>query len=390
MPALISPQLQLLANDVRSWSMAELRPLGRQADRDHEPPATATKAFDTAPFGGNPISGVIELDAARGIPDGRYLTATTVIENGAYGDILFVIAAPGGGIGGKVVELIGTAEQIERWTGGLTRGEFRFSGFALTEPGTGSDAASLRTSARRDGDRWILNGTKMFCTGGAVSDFIVVFATIDRSQGHRGIRAFVVEKDTPGFTVAKPNEDKLGCRALLTSELVFDNVAVPLDQCLGQPDDQPKSFSTALSTLNTTRHQVASMSCGIAQAVLDELTPLLSEMRASFSPHRWSRIQTDLIAMNAAIDRGRLLSRRAAWRIDMGRPFHREAAMAKAYGPPIAERVCLRAIELLGPDGWSEELPFEKWYRDVKILDIWEGTGQIQRRTVSRSLFSVG
>ena len=194
--------------------------------------------------------------------------------------------------------------------------------------------------------------------GGRRYDFIVVFATIDRSQGHRGIRAFVVEKDTPGFTVAKPNQDKLGCRALLTSELVFDNVAVPLDQCLGQPDDQPKSFSTALSTLNTTRHQVASMSCGIAQAVLDELTPLLSEMRASFSPHRWSRIQADLIAMNAAIDRGRLLSRRAAWRIDMGRPFHREAAMAKAYGPPIAERVCLSRHRTVGARRVDEELPF--------------------------------
>lgn len=388
MPTFISPQLQLLADDVREWSLAELRPLGRQADRDHEPPPTASKAFDTAPFGGNPIAGLIELNPARGIPEGPYLAATTVIENGAYGDMLFVIAAPGGGIGGKVVELIGTGEQVERWTGGLTRGEFSFSGFGLTEPGAGSDAASLRTSARRDGDRWILNGTKMFCTGGALSDFIVVFATIDRSQGHRGIRAFVVEKDTLGFTVAKPNEDKLGCRALLTSELVFDNVAVPLDHCLGRPEDQPKSFATALSALNTTRHQVASMSCGIAQAAVDELTPLLAEMRLSFSPHRWSRIQADITAMNAAIDRGRLLSRRAAWLIDQGKPFHREAAMAKAYAPPIAERITLRAIELLGADGWSEELPFEKWYRDVKILDIWEGTGQIQRRTVSRSLFS--
>lgn len=387
MPTFISPQLQTLAEDVRSWSMAELRPLGRQADRDHAPPATASKAFDTAPFGGNPISGVIEVDAVRGIHEGRYLTATTVIESGAYGDMLFVIAAPGGGIGGKVVELIGTTEQVERWTGGLTRGDFRFSGFALTEPATGSDAAALRTSARQDGDQWIINGTKMFCTGGAVSDFVVVFATIDPSQGHRGIRAFVVEKDAVGFAVAKPNEDKLGCRALLTSELVFDNVAVPLDHCLGQPEDQSKSFATALSTLNTTRHQVASMSCGIAQAVLDELNSLLPEMRLSFAPHRWSRIQDDLTAMNAAINRGRLLSRRAAWLLDQGRPFHREAAMAKAYAPPVAERVCLRAIELLGPDGWSEEHSFEKWYRDVKILDIWEGTGQIQRRTVGRSLF---
>jgi acyl-CoA dehydrogenase len=388
MASLISPQLARLADEVRDWSVAELRPLARQADSDHAPPPEASKAFETAPFGGSPASGMVELDPERGIPEGRYQAATVVTENGSYGDMLFMMAAPGGGIGGKVVELIGTPEQIDRWTGGLARGEFRFSGFALTEPGAGSDAASLRTTARRDGDHWVLDGTKMFCTGGAVSDFVVVFATMDRELGHRGIRAFVVEKGSPGFTVAKPNEDKLGCRAMLTSELVFDGVRVPDENCLGVPADQPRSFGTALSALNTTRHQVASMACGIAQAVLDEATPLLLDRRASFSGARWHRVESELAAMGAAVERGRLLARRAAWHIDRGESFVREAAMAKAYAPPVAERICLRAIELLGSDGWSRDLPFEKWYRDVKILDIWEGTGQIQRRTVSRSLFS--
>jgi acyl-CoA dehydrogenase len=384
----ISPQLQILANDVREWSMAELRPLGRQADREHTPPPAAVKSFENAPFSGSPLSGIVEVDPQRGISEGRYLVATTVIESGCYGDVLFVIASPGGGIGGRVVELIGTSEQIDRWTGGLVRGDFHFSGFALTEHGAGSDAASLRTSARLEGDRWIINGTKMFCTGGAVSDFIVVFATVDPSQRHRGIRAFVVEKDAVGFSVSKANESKLGCRSLLTSELVFDDVSVPLDHCLGRPEDQIRSFATALSTLNSTRHQVASMACGIGQAVLDELTPRLNEMRLSFAPRRWSRIQSDVRAMNAALERGRLLARRAAWRIDHGLSFDREAAMAKAYIPPIVERITLRAIEFLGPEGWSEELPFEKWHRDIKILDIWEGTGNIQRRTVARSLMA--
>jgi acyl-CoA dehydrogenase len=387
MTSLISPQLQTLADDVRDWALAELRPVARQSDRDHVPSPEATKAFETAPFGGSPASGWVELDPARKIPEGRYQAATVVMENGVYGDILFMTASPGGGIGGKVVELIGTPEQVDRWTGGLSRGEFRFSGFGLTEPGAGSDAASLRTSAKLDGDHWVLDGTKMFCSGGAISDFVVVFATHDPQLGHRGIRAFVVEKGTPGFSVAKPNEAKLGCRAMLTSELVFEGVRVPLDHCLGAPDEQPRSFGTALSALNTTRHQVASMACGLAQAVLDELSPLLTERRAGYSTARWQRIESDLQAMNAAVDRGRMLARRAAWRIDRGLSFGREAAMAKAYAPPIAERICLRAVELLGPDGWSEELPFEKWYRDVKILDIWEGTGQIQRRSISRSLF---
>ena len=388
MTSLISPQLHELAEDVRDWAVAELRPMARHSDSEHLPAPEATKAFGNAPFTGSPISGLLEPDPRYAIADGRYLASTVVTENGVYGDILFVAAGPGGGIGGKVVELIGTDEQIEKWTRGLDRGDYGYSGFGLTEPSAGSDAAALRTTARRDGDNWVIDGTKMFCSGGSVADFVVVFATIDPTVGHRGIRAFVIEKGSPGFTVAKSNEDKLGCRALLTSELVFEEVVVPDTQCLGTEQMRPKSFGTALSALNTTRHQVASMACGIAQATLDELTPLLAQRRAGFTRARALRVENDLAAMNAAVSRARLLARRAAWKIDRGESFQREAAMAKAYAPPIAERVCLRAVELLGPDGWSEELPFEKWYRDVKILDIWEGTGQIQRRTVSRALFS--
>ena len=387
MTSMISPELQRLADEVRDWSVRELRPLARRSDAQHAPMDEAYAAFANAPFTGSPLSGQIVIDPARGVPEGRYQAGTVVIENGVYGDMLFMSAAPGGGIGGKVVELIGTPEQVDRWTGGLARGEFRYSGFGLTEPGVGSDAASLRTTARLEGDQWIIDGTKMFCSGGAISDFIIVFATIDRSLGHRGIRAFVVESDRAGYTVAKPNEDKLGCRAMFTSELVFDSVAVPLDHCLGIPEQQPRSFGTALSALNTTRHQVASMACGIAAAALDELRPLVQKNSSFMTTARQERIAADLAAMEAAIDRGRLMARRAAWRIDNGLSFDRESAMAKAYSPPLAERVCLRALQMLGSDGISPELPFEKWYRDVKILDIWEGTGQIQRRSVGRSLF---
>ena len=388
MTSMLSPQLAQLDADVRRWSVAHLRPLARQADRSHEPPPGAVRAFDAAPFRGNPSAGAVEIDPARGVPEGRYVTATVVTECGVYGDMLFAAANPGGGIGGKAVEVVGTPAQVDKWTGGLARGEYRYSGFGLTEPGAGSDAASLRTTARRDGDQWVINGAKMFCSGGALSDYVVVFATIDRDLGYKGIRAFIVERGTPGFTIAKPNEDKLGCRAMLTSELVFDQVVVPLDHCIGSPEDQPKAFGMVLGALNTTRQQVAGMACGIAQAALDEAAPLLQAGRSGFSTARQARIDSDLAAMNAAVDRGRLLAYRAAWNIDNDLPFGREASIAKAYAPPIAERVCLRVIELLGSDGWSEELLFEKWYRDVKILDIWEGTGQIHRRAISRSLFA--
>jgi alkylation response protein AidB-like acyl-CoA dehydrogenase len=348
-------------------------------------PAALWKAFEDAPFGGDPVAGRLELDPSRGVPEGNYTAGTALAEAAAYGDMVWIMMTHG--IGAKVVSLVGTPDQIEKWSGGMARGQYKFSAFGLTEPGSGSDAAALRTSAKRDGDTWVINGSKMFCTGGALADWIVVFATIDPSLGHKGIRAFIVERGTPGFSVGKENEHKLGVRALCTSELVFDNVVVPLENCLGSSDTQANAFHTALNTLNTTRQQVASMAVGIAQAALDEGTMLLSSERASFSQPRWTRIQDELVAMGRALQCARLMARRAAWRIDHGLPYGREASMAKAFAPPLAEKVILRVLQMLGPDGWSEEHLIEKWYRDVKIMDIWEGPGQIHRRAVARHLF---
>jgi acyl-CoA dehydrogenase len=381
-----SPQLARLADDVQEWSVSTLRPYAREADRTHEVPKPVWKAFDDAPFSGNALAGQIEIDDARGVPESNYLAGTTIVERAAYGDMMWIMMSQG--IGGKVVSLVGNPDQIEKWKGGLDRGEYHHSAFALTEPGSGSDAAALRTSARRDGETWVLNGTKMFCTLGAIADWIVVFATIDRSLGYKGIRAFIVERGTPGFTIGKPNEHKLGVRALCTSELVFDNAVVPLDHCLGSPETQADAFRTALNTLNTTRQQVASMSVGIAQAAIDEGRQLLSSRRDGFTARRWDRIEEELDAMTRALNHGRLLARRAAWHIDTGLPYAREASIAKAFAPPLAEKVILRVIEMLGPDGWSEEHLVEKWYRDVKIMDIWEGTGQVHRQTISRHLFA--
>lgn len=380
----LSPQLAGLVEEVRDWSVTQLRPFAREADRTHEIPALLWKAFDNAPFGGDVFAGRIELDASRNVPEGLYMQSTSVAEAAAYGDMTWAMISKG--IGTKAVSVIGTPEQIDKWTGGVDRGEYRFSGFGLTEPGSGSDAAGLRTTARREGDSWVLNGTKMFITGGALSDWVVVFATIDRSLGHRGIRGFVVERGTPGFTVGKANEEKLGIRALCTSELVFRDVVVPDENLLGTPETQPNSFRNVLMTLNTTRQQVAAMSVGIASAALDEGHRLLAERRLEFAPHRWSRIQDDFDAMRRALHGARLMARRAAWHIDTGRSFGREASTAKAYAPPLAEKVIRRVLNLLGPDGWSEEYLIEKWHRDVKIMDLWEGTGQIHRQIVARQL----
>lgn len=389
MTPILAPDTVRLAAEVREWAVANLRPIARRADRHHAVARKDLAVMDSAPFVGDPVAGTLVPPAptARSMrTDGRYVVSTTVVENGAYGDMLFVAIPRSGGIGFKVVELLGTPEQRERWLSSEAQQRLGNSGFGLTEPGSGSDAAGLSTTAVRDGDSWVINGSKMFCSLGAIAGFVVVFATIDKSMGSRGIRAFVVEKGTPGFEVVKPNERKLGIRAMLTSQLAFDNVVVPLENCLGTEESGPTSFRTALATLNTTRHQVASMAVGVAQASLDGAIEVLKSRRDGYTPARWSKIEHQAKEMNAALEQGRLLARRAAWLLDSGLPHGVYASKAKAWNSPLAERVCAKVLNLLGPDGYSEEFLFEKWYRDVKIIDIWEGTGQIHRRIISEDL----
>jgi acyl-CoA dehydrogenase len=384
----LAPETRELARVVREWSVAELRPLARGADREHRVPDEARAALRRAPFTGDTSSGQFELVNSSGDPalrDGRYVTATTVMEQGMYGDAMFLPVTETG-IGGKVVDLIGTPEQLDRWRSDAAIKKFGVTGFALTEPGTGSDAAGIRTSAVREGGQWRLNGSKIFCSNAAAAGYVVVFATVDPAQRGRGIRAFVVERGTPGFEIVKENESKLGLRAQLTTAFSLDNAVIPLENCLGKPEDGSATFRTALATLNTTRHQVASMAVGIAQASLDEARELLGPRRSGFTSPRWSRIEAELDSYDAQLNQARLLARRAAWLLDQGRPYATEASIAKALAPPLAERVCARMIALLGSDGYSDEFLFEKRYRDIKIMDIWEGTGQIHRQIIGQRL----
>jgi acyl-CoA dehydrogenase len=388
----LAPETRRLAENIRQWSIDELRPLARQADIDHRVPELARKALASAPFTGDmpsfrfePIDKLDDPD----LYDDRYVTATTALEYGMYGDALFLPVIQST-IGGKVIDLLGTDEQRERWRSDVAIKEYGPTGFALTEPSTGSDAAAIATTAKRTDTGWILNGSKIFCSHGAVAGYVVVFATVDRALGSRGIRAFVVERDTPGFEVVKENESKLGMRAMLTTAFALDNVELPFENCLGREEDGPTSFRNGLATLNTTRHQVASMAIGIAQASLDQATPMLVGPDSGYSARRQAAIEVELDKFNAQLQHARLLCRRAAWLLDQGLPFAVEASTAKAVAPPLAERITARTLTLMGADGYSEELLFEKRYRDVKILDIWEGTGQIHRKIISGQLLKAG
>jgi acyl-CoA dehydrogenase len=386
----LSPELQRYGTELRAWGREEARPLARQADTAHALPDNWDKVLDTCPV--PLIHPGHEPDIFSGFSDGLGICGLTYYESLSYGDI-WLFDALNGGIGHFVVDAIGTPDQVERWyrpiieQGGKT-------GFGMSEPGVGSDTSRIETSAKRDGDMWIINGTKMYCSLGADAEYIVVFATTDKAQGRNAIKAFVVEKGTPGMHIVRRNEDKLGLRCWVTSQIAFDDCIVPAENMLGcsangdAPD--PRSLAAGLSRLNFNRPNVSAIGIGLARASLELATAMLQEQRAGFAPHRWAVIENELEQMNFMLTRSRLLNLRAKWMEDVQVNNRVEASMAKAYAPPTSERIIRRCMQLLGPDGTSTELLLEKWYRDVKILDIFEGTGQIMRVLIGRALMGSG
>jgi alkylation response protein AidB-like acyl-CoA dehydrogenase len=391
----LDDRVDRLRQDLRDWAVHEVRPLAREADRTHAPPRGADKVLENCPIQVSPLAMAADAKPSDRVPrggtDGTHVVALTLMEEVTYGDIWPMNLQPGAGLAHKVIPLLGTPEQVDRWVGGLQRGRYRSSAFALTEPHFGSDPSQVATTAIRDGEEWVLNGTKMFCSGGAYADFIIVFASIDKSLGRDGIRAFIVERETPGFQIIKANERKLGLRSQDTATVAFYDARIPVDHCLGHTDtgrtaDGHRGLWGALETLTFSRPFMAAAAVGIAQASADYAAAWLQERRCEFDAHRWARITDEVATLNASLDQARFLIRRVGWLRDQGKSPRMEGSMAKAFAPPIAECVCLRALQLMGPEGASEEHLVEKWYRDVKIFDIFEGSGQIQRLAIARQL----
>lgn len=383
----LSTRLTEYSTALKEWGASVAWGYARQTDTEHALPDDADKILDSAPV----ALGRQELahDVLPDFPDGPGPRAAVWYESCAYSD-MWVSEALNRGVGHFVVNALGTPEQKARWwdpiiaTGGRT-------GFGLSEPGTGSDTRSLATTATRDGDSWVIKGSKMFCSLGAVADYIVVFARVAGDNSKSGIKAFVVERGHPGLEVVKANEDKLGLRCWTTSQLAFDDVVVPQENLLGWHGSGTEvsaigGLGAGLAGLNDNRPNVSAQSIGVASAALDVTRSLLREQRAGFAPHRWSVIEDELERMAWSLSRCRQLNITAQWLKDNGISNRTQASTAKAYGPPNADRVIRRCMQLLGPEGTSTELLLEKWYRDVKILDIFEGTGQIMRMLVSRSL----
>jgi len=266
---------------------------------------------------------------------------------------------------------------------------------AITEPGFGSDSSAVTTTATRDGDHWVINGTKIFCTAGEMAaekseGFVVVWATVDKSAGRAGIKPFVVEHNTPGMTVVRV-ENKLGIRASDTAAIVFDNCRIPFDSILGSAEVRREGgFKDVMATFDATRPIVAAMAIGVGRAALDFVRDFLKKenvpIRYGISPRRLTAVERDFMEMEVQLEAARLLTWRAAWMLDMGKRNNLEASMAKAKAGLAVTLITQKAVELLGPLGYSRKILVEKWMRDAKINDIFEGTQQINMIIVARRI----
>jgi acyl-CoA dehydrogenase len=302
----------------------------------------------------------------------------------SWGDIALLLSVPRQGLGNAAISSVATPEQLERL------GNDVWAAMAITEPSFGSDSAAVTTTAVLDGDEYVINGEKIFVTAGSRATHIVVWATLDKSLGRAAIKSFIVPREHPGVTVERL-EHKLGIKASDTAVIRFDNVRIPKDNLLGDPDIHvEKGFAGVMETFDNTRPIVAAMAVGVGRAALEELRKILTDAGVEISydkpAHAQSAAAAEFLRMEADWEAGYLLTVRSAWQADNNIPNSKEASMGKAKAARVASDITLKAVEMAGTTGYSEETLLEKWARDSKILDIFEGTQQVQQLVVARRL----
>jgi acyl-CoA dehydrogenase len=383
----IDPHTRALLEVVRALGRDFMRPLGLEADERHSPiPADHPFYQKVWELG----LGRAQAMAARESSRAERLEArrnVVLAEEMSYWDRGVAVSLPGPGLGAPPVALLGTEEQKQRFLSIFADPDRpHWGAFAMTEPGAGSDVAAIRTRARWDGSHWVIDGEKMFCSNGARADWVVVWATVDPTRGREGHRAFVVEKGTPGFRVARI-EDKMGLIAYESAALVFEGCRVPPENLLGGEAaySRDAGFKGAMQSFNATRPIVAAMAIGIARAAYERALDFARQELPPRAPGT-RRIFDKLAWMRRKIESGRLLCWRAAFLADRQQPNILEASAAKAYCARVAQEAASLAVEVFGEAGMRSDRLVEKWFRDVKAMDIVEGTGHIQRRIVARQL----
>ncbi len=326
-----------------------------------------------------------------------YQRLAHMLETLSWGDAGMYLCTPGGGLGAAAVEATGTREQKKRLLRRFRGEKPVFGAMAMTESHCGSDTSAIRTTAVRDGDEWVLNGEKIFITAGHKSledtpGFVVVWATIDPSAGRKGMRPFVVEAGSPGCKVTKL-EKKMGIRVSDTASIVLQDCRIPFENILGSPEvdtESGKGFKGAMVTFDATRPLVSASALGVARAALELLKELLQErgvtVRYGLPRSRLTNLEREIIDMEVMLRSAWLLVLKAVWLLDERKPNTLESSMSKVLAGDVVTKLTQRAVELMGPVGYSRELLLEKWFRDAKINDLYEGTGQINRLIVARRI----
>ena len=374
---LVTDEQQQIADAVRDFAQERLKPFAEQWDKEHRFPREAIDEM-----AGLGLFGMLVPEQYGGSDTG-YVAYAMALEEIAAGDgACSTIMSVHNSVGCVPILKFGTEQQKQQFLARLASGAM-LGAFALTEPQAGSDASSLKTRARRDGEHYVLNGSKQFITSGQNAGVVIVFAVTDPEAGKRGISAFIVPTDSPGYQVARV-EDKLGQHASDTCQIVFDDVRVPLANRLGE---EGEGYKIALANLEGGRIGIASQSVGMARAAFEVARDYANE-RQSFGKklieHQAVAFRLADMATRIAVARQMVLH--AAALRDAGRPALVEASMAKLFASEMAEKVCSDALQTLGGYGYLSDFPLERIYRDVRVCQIYEGTSDIQRMVIARNL----
>ncbi|HKA86294.1 MAG TPA: acyl-CoA dehydrogenase family protein [Haliangiales bacterium] len=392
----LTSEQQQLKGFLHEFAKGVLRPISLEADRTGRMPepflqkVQVLAAAMPSAAGSGAIPEEYGGEEAKDKKKPRHAARTALVgaEELAWGDASMLLNLPGPGLGGPPVRFMGTPEQRQRFFAVFKQPGLHYGAYGLTEPGAGSDVSAIRTSCRREDGEWVLNGRKCYITNGARADWVVIFATIDPALGRAGHRAFVVEKGTPGFSVGKI-EEKMGLRASETAELVLEDCRVPHANLLGGDEHYraKEGFMGAMKTFDASRPTVGIMAVGIARAAFEYTRDFIRDNYDLARPiPRYAQLADTLGEDARLLEAARLMCWRAAWMSDEGLPNAKEASMAKAYAARAAMKICSDAVQILGAHGLENHRFVEKWYRDIKVFDIFEGTAQIQRIVISKRI----
>jgi butyryl-CoA dehydrogenase len=373
----LTKEQEMIRKMVREFAETEIRPIAAEYDEIQEFPWDTVKRM-----GELNLLGLI-FPREYGGADVGYIGYAIAVEEisrvcGSHG----ITVAAHNSLCSNHIYIVGNEDQKQKYLVPLAKGE-KIGAWGLTEPGAGSDAATIDTTAVLDGDEWVLNGSKIFITHGSVGDIAVVVATTDKAKGHRGISSFIVERGTPGFSPGT-KENKLGLRASDTAEMVFENCRIPKENLLGKEN---RAFYDTMQVLDGGRISIGAMALGLAQGALDESIKYAKE-REQFGRAiaKFQAIQWMIANMASEVEAARMLVYYAGWLKDQGKKVTKVSAMAKMYASEVGMRAATKAIQIHGGYGYTKDYPVERIFRDVKLTEIGEGTSEIQRIVIAKQM----